>query len=95
MFADTNHPIETAPGACYLGEGRCQFVVWAPSAGSFGLLLQRDGEDAIPMAAEENGYYRLLLSGVAPGTPYQYVLSGGKIRPDPGSNRREFTVPLK
>src|SRR5260370_4678980 len=72
-------------GACYLGNGRCQFLVWAPYADSPGVLLQCDGKDAVPMAAEARGYYGLRLDDVAPGTRYRYVLSEGKIRPDPAS----------
>ncbi len=71
-------------GACYLGNGRCQFLVWAPNADSR-VLLQRDGKDALPMIPEARGYYRLLLDDVSPGTRYRYTLSNDKTRSDPAS----------
>jgi maltooligosyltrehalose trehalohydrolase len=88
MGLETNHRIESDVGplgACYLGGGRCQFVVWAPYADGPGVELLRDGEDAAPMARERGGYHRLLLTGVVPGTRYQYLLNGDKVRPDPAS----------
>jgi maltooligosyltrehalose trehalohydrolase len=72
-------------GACYLGEGCCQFVVWAPHASRGGVRLRRDELDPIPMVSESNGYYRLLLDGVGAGSRYRYLVGGDKIRPDPAS----------
>jgi maltooligosyltrehalose trehalohydrolase len=71
-------------GACYLGDDRCQFLVWAPNADPE-VLLKCDGKDVVPMAAEARGYYRLLLEDVAPGTRYRYILNADKARPDPAS----------
>ena len=92
MIPEATRGIETERcelGACYLGDGRCQFLVWAPSADN-GVLLQCDGRDAVPMAAEARGYYRLLLDDVAPGTRYRYVLSD-----DQGPSRPGLTVPAR
>jgi len=72
-------------GACYLGDGRCQFRVWAPNTGAAGVRLQRDGREPVPMTAEPNGYHALRLKDVAPGMRYRYILSGSKARPDPAS----------
>jgi maltooligosyltrehalose trehalohydrolase len=88
MIPEATYGVETERcelGACYLGNGKCQFLVWAPCAGSPGVLLQCAGKDAVPMAAEARGYYRLLADDVAPGTRYRYVLSVDKTRPDPAS----------
>jgi len=49
MIGEAAYRIETERcelGACYLGNGRCQFLVWAPYADSLGVLLQCDGKDA-------------------------------------------------
>jgi maltooligosyltrehalose trehalohydrolase len=72
-------------GARYLDDGWCQFLVWAPYEGGRKVQLQCDGEDAVPMEAEQGGYHRLVLSKVAPGTRYRFILSGNKARPDPAS----------
>jgi len=37
------------------------------------------------MARDQDGYYRLLVPEVAPGTRYRYLLNGSKSRPDPAS----------
>src|SRR6266567_419304 len=87
MIPETGHRIEVercALGASSLGEGRCQFLVWAPYADSVAVRLQSSGS-AVPMAPDSRGYHRVVLDDVVPGTHYQYVLNGAKIRPDPAS----------
>jgi maltooligosyltrehalose trehalohydrolase len=71
-------------GAIHRGDGRCEFVVWAPYCDS-GVILRRDGKDDAPMAHLPRGYYQLLLHDVAPGTRYSYILGEHKVRPDPAS----------
>ena len=67
-------------GACYLGEGRCQFLVWAPSR----TTACCDATGRLPCRWPPKPVdYRLLLHDVAPGTRYRYVLSDGKARPTP------------
>ncbi len=75
-------------GATYLGNGQCQFNVWAPLVERVELhLLEREGqpERFIPMELTERGYYRALVEGVQPGDRYFYRLDGQKERPDPAS----------
>ena len=73
-------------GACYRGDGGCEFLVWAPYAASQGVTLQRDGKEDVPMASEAHGYYRLLLDDAPPGTRYRYLLNRNQARPDPASH---------
>jgi maltooligosyltrehalose trehalohydrolase len=87
MVPETGHQIEVERcelGASWLGEGRCQFLVWTLFADSVAVRLQRGG-NAVPMAQEAHGYHRAVLHDLVPGTHYQYVLNGAKIRPDPAS----------
>ena len=72
-------------GALYLGDGQCQFRVWAPTAGAEVVQLQCDGREPVSMTAGQNGYHGLRLDDIAPGTRYRYILSGGNARPDPAS----------
>ena len=72
-------------GALYLGDGQCQFRVWAPNAGAEVVQLQCDGREPVSMTAGQNGYHGLRLDDIAPGTRYRYILSGGNARPDPAS----------
>jgi maltooligosyltrehalose trehalohydrolase len=71
-------------GAHCQQNGICRFLVWAPSAGAAGVLLQLDGKPAVPMTAQAAGYYRLELDGVGAGTRYRYIVNGAA-RPDPAS----------
>jgi maltooligosyltrehalose trehalohydrolase len=80
-------------GANYLGNGKCEFIVWAPflknvelkiasSADARGTLSSR----YIPMKKGESGYWRVIAGDVFPGTLYLYRLDGEKERPDPASH---------
>ena len=72
-------------GARYRSDGSCEFVVWAPEADEVSLVLAQDRETVVPMARSADGWHRLLLAEVAPGTRYSYLLGGNKRRPDPAS----------
>ena len=69
-------------GATPLGDGRCQFLVWAPLAEKIEVVLD-GGKSAIMQA--QDGYHRVVLEGVRPGSRYKYQLGEGKLRPDPAS----------
>jgi maltooligosyltrehalose trehalohydrolase len=72
-------------GATYLGEGRCNFLVWAPNAGKVDVHVVGSPERTIAMDRQERGYHQVLAEGVAPGTRYYYRLDGQTERPDPAS----------
>ncbi|MBI2933008.1 MAG: malto-oligosyltrehalose trehalohydrolase [Planctomycetes bacterium] len=69
-------------GATYLGEGRCEFLVWAPCASRVEVRL---GERLVPLAARDHGYHHGVIEGVEPGCRYVYRLDGKLERPDPAS----------
>jgi maltooligosyltrehalose trehalohydrolase len=69
-------------GATHLGDGRTEFLVWAPNAGSVELLLLEDR--AVSMERLEHGYRRAFGEGAGPGTPYRFRLDGREL-PDPAS----------
>jgi maltooligosyltrehalose trehalohydrolase len=73
-------------GANYLGDGRCEFVVWAPGAGKMVVKLVSPQERAIPMKKEERGYWRVTVDNAPPGTLYFFCIDDGPDRPDPASN---------
>jgi maltooligosyltrehalose trehalohydrolase len=72
-------------GARYLGQNRCQFLVWAPHQRKSGVQLQLPAKGAVSMEEVANGYFQLLMDEVGPGTRYQFLLGEGKLRPDPAS----------
>jgi maltooligosyltrehalose trehalohydrolase len=79
-------------GANYLGDGKCEFVVWAPFLEKIELkvILPVETRHAVspllPMEKEKSGYWRIIVNNVSPETLYLYRLEGKKERPDPVSH---------
>ncbi len=59
-----------------------RFSLWAPHSASVDLVLD---EEPRPMAAGVDGWWELVVDGVAPGARYWFSLDGGPPRPDPRS----------
>ncbi len=72
-------------GAEYLGDGRCQFIVWASLAESVAVKLVSPHERIIQMDRAECGYWRVLAENVPAGATYFYRLNDSIDRPDPAS----------
>jgi len=72
-------------GATYLGNGRCQFVVWAPVVSEVELHIVSPRELTVPMDKDGQGYHQAVADGIKPGSQYFYRLDGRKERPDPVS----------
>ncbi|MCF6147943.1 MAG: malto-oligosyltrehalose trehalohydrolase [Candidatus Kuenenia sp.] len=72
-------------GAQYLGNGTCEFVVWAPSLKSVAVKLIAPDKKLIPMKKEEKGYWKVCVEDVYPGARYFYRLGKKTERPDPAS----------
>jgi maltooligosyltrehalose trehalohydrolase len=73
------------PGAHYLGNGRCEFSVWAPFLDEVALRIVSPEEYIIPMEKDREGYWRVVVNRVFPGTRYFYRLGRTLDRPDPAS----------
>src|SRR5947209_19937158 len=54
-----NDPIPQHLGARYLGDGRCQFLVWAPTAKQVELRFVSLGNRFIPMNQAGRGYFNV------------------------------------
>jgi len=76
---------EVSLGATYLGEGRCQFHVWAPLHQRVEVHIVSPTERIISLESEGNGYFAATTESVKPGARYLYRLDGQKERPDPAS----------
>jgi maltooligosyltrehalose trehalohydrolase len=72
-------------GATYLGDGRCQFLVWAPLASRVEVHLVSPEERIFPLARDAQGYHGATIEGLAPGYRYLYHLDAERERPDPAS----------
>jgi maltooligosyltrehalose trehalohydrolase len=73
-------------GANYLGDGRCEFTVWAPLLDSVAVQVVSPEQRAIPMEKQEWGYWKAIAQDIEPGTAYFYKLNGETDRPDPASH---------
>lgn len=73
-------------GANYLGDGRCEFVVWAPLIRGISLKMVSPPERIIPMEQDRDGHWKRAVSEVYPKMSYLYRLEDEVERPDPASH---------
>lgn len=73
-------------GALYLGDGTCEFVVWAPFLKKVELKVLSPEERIVPMTSDGQGYWRTVVSDVFPGALYMFRLDETRERPDPASH---------
>ena len=78
------HPL----GATPLPDGRCRFLVYAPSARTVSVRLLSPAKRVVPLERDGLGYHHGIADGVAAGTLYLYRLDGAKERPDPASRHQ-------
>jgi len=79
-------------GSNYLGNGRCEFTVWAPKRDEVALQIVSPNPRLLPMQKDEWGYFKVLAEDIEPGTLYFYKLSGKEDRPDPASHSQPKDV---
>lgn len=73
-------------GSTYLGNGRAEFLVWAPRTRhlSVHVVGPPDRRHALEPLGDD-GYFAGDVTGVGPGSLYAYILDDGRMRPDPAS----------
>jgi maltooligosyltrehalose trehalohydrolase len=76
---------DASMGARYLGEGRCQFCVWAPLVQKVEVRIVEPPERIVTLEKGDQGYHHAIIDGVEPGNLYVYRLDEGLQRPDPAS----------
>lgn len=72
-------------GSNYLGNGRCEFTLWAPKLNAIAVQIVAPPH-LIPMQQRESGYWSAKAEDIEPGTLYFYKLEGDVERPDPASH---------
>ncbi len=72
-------------GSNYLGNGQCEFRVWAPFRDSVAVHIVSPQDQVIPLQKDEWGYWQETVKA-DPGTLYVYQLDGSLERPDPASH---------
>ncbi|BAU63997.1 malto-oligosyltrehalose trehalohydrolase [Stanieria sp. NIES-3757] len=73
-------------GSRYLGNGVCEFTLWAPLVEKIAVHLVSPEEKLLPMTKQERGYWHLIAENIYPGTQYYYLLEEASDKPDPASN---------
>ncbi|ODS58053.1 MAG: malto-oligosyltrehalose trehalohydrolase [Agrobacterium sp. SCN 61-19] len=76
-------------GAEYIAAGEVRFRLWASGIETLNLRLI---DEEVPMTAMGDGWWELLATNVAPGTPYAFVLPDGRHVPDPAGRALESDV---
>lgn len=73
-------------GAFYLGDGRCEFTVWAPALEQVEVQILAPEEKVLDLNPQPHGYWHVSASNIYPGTLYRYRLNRGEVYPDPASH---------
>ncbi len=79
-------------GACYRGDGGCNFIVWAPQSHEVAVKLVSPEDKMIPMECDEWGYWRANVEEITPGARYLYRINDDEERPDPASHFQPLGV---
>ena len=62
-----------------------RFRVWSPGSRRVEVLLADEGERAISLEPEADGYFSATVHGIGAGARYRYRIDGGNAYPDPAS----------
>ena len=84
MTDPRSHPL----GATPLPDGRCRFLVFAPSARAVEVRLLSPAERVVGLERDRSGYHHAVVDGVEAGALYLYRLDRGVERPDPASRHQ-------
>jgi len=85
----TSHAYPLPFGAELQPGGASRFRLWAPSVPH--VVLERDGQEPLPMEAEDGGWHSLTCAAPA-GTRYRYRMPDGLAVPDPASRQQSNDV---
>ncbi len=72
-------------GVTYLGDNRCDVLVWAPHVETVEVHVVAPTERTIPLVRDARGYHAALVDDMEPGSLYMYRLDHTHERPDPAS----------
>jgi maltooligosyltrehalose trehalohydrolase len=74
--------VHTMPFGTALQDGAVRFRLWAPGQRQVSLLLA-GRDDAIPMVAQDDGWFELTTADAQAGSRYHFQLDDGQNVPDP------------
>ena len=73
-------------GANYLGDGKCEFILWAPLSNHVAAKIVKPEARIVPMTKGDDGYWTTVCDQVFPGSHYYFVLEENRELPDPASH---------
>jgi maltooligosyltrehalose trehalohydrolase len=73
-------------GSKYLGDRKCQFSVWAPEKNSVELKIVSPATYSVRMLKDDDGYFKVTVDDVEPGSHYFFSVDDKKNLPDPASH---------
>jgi maltooligosyltrehalose trehalohydrolase len=76
---------ESRLGSTCLGDKRCAFRVWAPSASAVAVEVYAPCHRSVNLEPAGDGYWTGTLEEIEPGARYKYRLDDGPALPDPAS----------
>ena len=76
-------------GAEYTAAGEVRFRLWAPAVDALNMRL---ADEIVPMTPTGAGWFELLATNLAPGTPYAFILPNGTAVPDPAGRGLQSDV---
>jgi len=74
-----------ALGAHYLGNGSCEFLVWAPDCKTVELHIISPSDSTTQLRSLDQGYFGATVENIRPGARYFFRLDGKSELPDPAS----------
>ena len=83
------YPWKLTRGATVQPDGSVSFSVWAPQVSTLSVLLP---DRAVPLQRTDESLYTGIVSDLAVGAPYSYLLDGSRARPDPVSRYQPHGV---
>jgi len=72
-------------GAHYLGNGECEFTVWAPIPEKVAVQILSPHSQTIEMKPLDDGYWQVVAQDIYPGTRYRFEIGDQEAHPDPAS----------
>jgi maltooligosyltrehalose trehalohydrolase len=73
------------PGARFISENDCEFVLWAPHAFSVQLIIVKPLPKILFPEKDKDNYWRIVVADCRPGTRYFYQIDNKEPLPDPAS----------
>jgi maltooligosyltrehalose trehalohydrolase len=73
------------PGARFISENTCEFVVWAPFANSVQLIITEPSPKILSLCEESSSYWRIKIEDCMAGVRYFYKIDDRSPLPDPAS----------